>query len=101
METALKIQRKCNNGTGYTTYPIMLASGNQIYVAWINSTANEEAEIKAKDIFFTRSTDNGASFEGPKKISNNGSDVHLAVNNQSLFAIWTSEEEGEGNNILC
>ena len=31
------------------------------------------------------STDNGASFESPKKIGNNGSNVQLAATNQNLL----------------
>jgi len=64
----------------------VVKSGNKVYVVWAN---------EVNDIFFKRSTDNGATFGPPKNLSNdpgfNGK-PRMAASGNSVYVVW----EGEG-----
>jgi hypothetical protein len=65
----------------------VVASGNNVFVAWQGSTSNGEA------VFFTWSTNAGDSFQGPTRVSADnpvgmllGADMALVGNNRVLLA---------------
>jgi len=51
------------NNTGFNGYPQIAVSGDNVYVLWINN-----ADKKYGQIFFTRSTNGGVSFEKPSEL---------------------------------
>jgi len=52
------------NKSAFNSNPQISASENDIYIAWINNGGKKYGQI-----FFTRSTDNGANFELPTELS--------------------------------
>jgi len=71
-------------------------SGKNVYVAWtdvlrINST------IENAEVFFSRSTNNGASFDIPINLSNNvgaSSNSQIAVSDQNVYIAWVDRTLG-------
>jgi hypothetical protein len=72
-ETAKKLD---NEDIGFSVSPHIISSGTNVYVTWSNATDlpisgdEEDTNTKNTDIFFTRSTDSGATFETAKKLDN-------------------------------
>lgn len=63
------------------------ASGNNIYIAW---TENNQGTI---DIFFTRSSDSGASFSSPIPLTNNAefpvsTNPQITVSDTKVYVTW-------------
>jgi hypothetical protein len=52
--------KNLGNNTGFNGLPQIAASGNNVYVVWTNNFQEKYGQI-----YFTRSTDNGASFNSP------------------------------------
>jgi hypothetical protein len=55
--------KNISSNNGSNGYPQIAVSGKNVYVTWVNN-----AQKKYGQIFFTRSTDNGASFESPNEL---------------------------------
>jgi len=82
-----------SNNSGDSSYPKIIASGNNIYVTWAFTVTNKDY-----DILFTKSTDGGATFSTPANISNNSGDSGLpqmAVSGNNVYVTW--ENNGLGN----
>jgi hypothetical protein len=66
-------------------------SGSNIYVLWKdNSTGNTE-------IYFKRSTDNGATWDKKKRLSHNAgysSDPAIAVSGENIHVVWSDDTPG-------
>jgi hypothetical protein len=78
---------------GDSSYPKIIAHGNDIYVAWSFTVTNKDY-----DVLFTKSTDGGATFSTPVNISNNSGDSGLpqmAVSGNNVYVTW--ENNGLGN----
>jgi glycine cleavage system H lipoate-binding protein len=52
--------RNLGNNTGFNGFPQIAVSGNNVYIVW-----TKNAQEKYGQVFFTRSTDNGATFRNP------------------------------------
>lgn len=72
------------------TAPQVIASGNNVYVAWDSGT----------NTFFTRSTDAGANFE-PVSIGDEagGNSVKLAASGNNVALVWQSVGGGQPGDI--
>ena len=82
-----------SNNSGDSSYPKIVASGNNIYVTWSFTVTKKDY-----DVLFTKSTDGGATFTTPANISNNSGDSglpQLAVSGNNVYVAW--ENIGLGN----
>jgi hypothetical protein len=73
------------------------ASGSNVYVAWVEGTSN------GSDIHFTRSTDNGVSFEAVKNLSNNdgtSANVALDADGTNVWIAWADHLSPAADEIL-
>ena len=84
-----------SNNPGGSLNPTMVASRNtkNLYVVWEHIPGNNG------EIFFTRSTDNGATFGTPIKIGNNTGlngfpQVALSETNSNVHVVWHDSENG-------
>lgn len=62
-------------------------SENHVYIIW------HESEPGMRDIFFSKSDDNGLSFTDPVRISNGGAaqlsrDTQMAVSEDNVYVVW-------------
>jgi len=63
--------------------------GNHVYVIW------QESLMGGREIFFTKSDNNGLSFGGPTNISNRGGnaeldrDTQMAVSESNVYVVWS------------
>ena len=55
--------------TGYSRYPFMTVSGSNVYIAW-SETKYDGSIVYYGDIYFKKSTDNGATFGSAIQLSN-------------------------------
>lgn len=64
-------------------------SGNHVYVIW------QESMTGGREIFFTKSDNNGISFNQPTNISNRGGsaalnrDTQMAVSENNVYVVWS------------
>jgi DNA-binding beta-propeller fold protein YncE len=76
-----------SNNTGASERPWITANGSNVYVAW-----KDDSIEPFPDIYFTRSTDAGATFEPPERLSNMGQymaeNVQVAVSGNNVFVVW-------------
>lgn len=81
-----------SNNAGDSGVPNIVASGNNVYVAWSDSTSGSQ-------ILFKRSTDGGTTFNGPVQISTSGvqeaDSASIAVLGSTVYVAW---HEGPTNN---
>ena len=66
--------------------PQIVASGNDVYVAWMDDTPGNY------DVFVAKSTDNASTFGTPVNVSNNTSDSgyqQIALSENNLYVAWT------------
>jgi hypothetical protein len=69
-----------------SAFPQISAYGNNIYVAWIDRSAND-----VTNIFFTKSTDGGATFGKPFAITNyngNSGIPKIYSNSTNVYLMW-------------
>jgi hypothetical protein len=88
-----------SNNPGFSEHPQIAAYNNNVYAIWADDTSGN------REIFFTRSEDNGTSFDEIKNLSNNTSDSfnqEIAVFGENVYVAWVdqSEEEDDNTNIL-
>lgn len=78
--------------SGDSSFPKIIASGNDIYVAWSFTVTNKDYNV-----LFTKSTDGGATFTTPGNISNNSGDSGLpemAVSGKNVYVTWENNNLG-------
>jgi len=84
-----------SNSLGNSDFPQITYSGNNVYVTWRdNSPANPE-------VFFAKSTDNGASFDEPVNLSNNlgiSGTPRLSASGSNVYVGW--QDTSTGNDEL-
>jgi len=85
------IQNLSNVGTVVTSQ--VAVSGSNVYVVWEDSGA--------ADIFFSKSTDGGATFSAPIDLSNDGfsSSPKIAASGNNVYVVWR-DSSGGANDIL-
>jgi hypothetical protein len=87
--------RNLGNSTASNGHPQIMSQGTNLYVAWVNNSPQHRGQI-----IFTRSIDNGASFEVPyiiHEVANEGLNgtifqTRIASDsaNKNIFLIWQS-----------
>jgi glutaredoxin-related protein len=89
-----------SNYSGWSTNPqIAVSQNNTVYVVWTNN-----AQQKYPQILFTRSTDNGASFDKTINLSNYSgwsTNPQIAVSqNFTVDVVWTNNATGNEETIF-
>jgi N,N-dimethylformamidase beta subunit-like protein len=89
-----------SNKTGWSTDPqIAVSQDNNVYVVWTNN-----AQEKYGKIYFTRSTDNGSTFEKVMNLSNKtgwSTDPQIAVSqDNNVYVVWTNNATGNEETTL-
>lgn len=86
-----------SKSSGFSTHPRIAVSGSNVYVIWFDDT-NQGGLGANADIFFARSTDNGASFSDAVTLwSNNrksNAGAQIAAQDNNVYVVWS---EGETN----
>ncbi len=86
--------KNLGNNTGFNGFPQIDTSGNNVYVVWTNNFQEKYGQT-----YFTRSTDNGASFDTPFTIEVKDHEVGSMVfspqitanpSNDSVYLVWHS-----------
>jgi hypothetical protein len=88
-----------SNNSGFSEHPQIAAYDNNVYAIWADDTSGN------REVLFTRSVDNGTSFDKIKNLSNNTSDSfnqEIAVFGDTVYVVWLdqSEEDDETNILL-
>jgi hypothetical protein len=86
-----------SNNSGFSEHPQIAVYGNNVHAIWADDTSGN------REVLFTRSVDNGASFDSIKNLSNNTSDSlneEMAVFGDNVYVIWLDQDEGSTNVLL-
>ncbi len=88
-----------SNNSGFSEHPQIAAYDNNVYAIWADDTSGN------REVLFTRSVDNGMSFDKIKNLSNNTSDSfnqEIAVFGDTVYVVWLdqSDEDDETNILL-
>ena len=88
-----------SNNSGFSEHPQIAAYDNNVYAIWADDTSGN------REVLFTRSVDNGTSFDKIKNLSNNTSDSfnqEIAVFGDTVYVVWLdqSDEDDETNILL-
>jgi hypothetical protein len=86
-----------SNNSGFSEHPQIAVYGNNVYAIWADDTSGN------REVLFTRSVDNGASFDGIKNLSNNTSDSlnqEIAVFGDNVYVVWLDQNEDRTNILL-
>ena len=87
-----------SNKSGWSTNPQIAVSQNNVYVVWTNN-----AQEKYGQIFFTKSSDNGATFDSMINLSNKSgwsTNPQIAVSQNNVYVVWTNNATGNEETIL-
>ena len=82
---------------GFSEHPQIAAYDNNVYAIWADDTSGN------REVLFTRSEDNGTSFDQIKNLSNNTSDSfnqEIAVFGDNVYVVWLDQGEDDNTNIL-
>jgi hypothetical protein len=86
-----------SNNPGFSEHPQIAAYDNNVYAIWADDTSGN------REVLFTRSEDNGASFEKIKNLSNNTSNSfnqEITVFGDNVYVVWLDQGENDNTNIL-
>jgi hypothetical protein len=88
-----------SNNSGFSEHPQIAAYDNNVYAIWADDTSGN------REVVFTRSVDNGTSFDKINNLSNNTSDSfnqEIAVFGDTVYVVWLdqSDEDDETNILL-
>ena len=86
-----------SDNPGFSEHPQLSASGSSVYAVWADNTPGN------REVLFSRSTDNGTSFENTRNLSNDASDSHnqeMAAFDDNVYVIWADRDEQENTSIL-
>ena len=89
-----------NSATNFSGGPLITASGNNVYVTWIESVSTNN-----DDIFFRRSIDGGANFElTTTNLSNtntqDSSDHFILVSGTNVYIAWQEKISDTNDDIF-
>ena len=85
--------KRLTYNAGRSGGPNIAANGANVYVVWIDDTPGNV------EIFFNKSTDNGANWQTAKRLTNNSgasSEPVLAVYGANVYVVWYDDTPGKG-----
>jgi Neuraminidase (sialidase) len=85
-------QKRLTNNAGYSTDPSIAVSGSNVHVVWSDLTPGNW------EIFYMRSTDNGATWRKTKRLTKNSgvsTRPTIAVSGRNVHVVW--EDSNPGN----
>ena len=84
-----------SNNPGFSEHPQIAASGNNVYVAWIDNSPLVDSSSQAEDnkkIMFKKSTDAGNTFGETITLSDvqaaDSSNLEMAAAGNNVYAVW-------------
>jgi hypothetical protein len=83
-----------SNNAGNSVFPSIAASGNNVYVVWMDNTQGNY------QILFKWSTDGGASFGGAISLGNAGgyaSPLSIAASGNNVYVVWSAPPSQQPN----
>ncbi len=86
-----------SNNPGFSEHPQIATYDNKVYAVWADDSSGN------REVLFTRSQDNGASFETISNLSNNTSDSfnqEISVFGDDVYVVWLDRDEDGNTNIL-
>ena len=86
-----------SNNPGFSEHPQIATYDNKVYAIWADDSSGN------REVLFTRSQDNGATFETIRNLSNNASDSfnqEISVFGDDVYVVWLDREEDGNTNIL-
>ena len=86
-----------SNNPGFSEHPQIATYDNQVYAIWADDSSGN------REVLFTRSQDNGATFETTNNLSNNTSDSfnqEISVFGDDVYVVWLDRDEDGNTNIL-
>lgn len=86
-----------SNNPGFSEHPQIATYDNKVYAIWADDSSGN------REVLFTRSQDNGATFETISNLSNNTSDSfnqEISVFGDDVYVVWLDREEDGNTNIL-
>ena len=89
-----------SNVVPFAADPHIAISGNKVYVVWTEAITggSPSAGGKNSDIFFSKSTDNGASFSNPVGLTNYKPGIKqepkIAISGKNLYIMWSDYSLG-------
>jgi hypothetical protein len=86
-----------SNNSGFSEHPQVAVYDNSVYAIWADDTSGN------REVLFTRSVDNGISFDSIKNLSNNTSDSlnqEIAVFGNNVYVAWLDQDEDRTNILL-
>jgi hypothetical protein len=75
-----------SNNSGFSEHPQIAVSKNGIFIVWADNTNSDNTEI-----MFTKSLDNGTTFDDIKNLSNNSKNSNnqeISVSDQNVYVVW-------------
>jgi hypothetical protein len=78
--------------SGYSDFPAIAVSGSNIHVIWCDETPGNY------DIYFKRSSDNGASWRTTKRLSRNAGTSYIpdiASSSNNVYVVWEDSTPGK------
>ena len=86
-----------SNNPGFSEHPQIASYDNKVYAIWADDSSGN------REVLFTRSQDNGTTFETINNLSNNTSDSfnqEIAVFGDDVYVVWLDQNEDGNTNIL-
>ena len=86
-----------SNNSGFSEHPQIATYDNNVYAIWADDTSGN------REVLFTRSEDNGTTFDKIDNLSNNTSDSfnqEIAVFGDNVYVVWLDQGEDDNTNIL-
>ena len=80
-----------NAGTGFSSFPQISSSGDNVYVVWQNSIPPPPGGRDNIEVYFVVSHDNGQTFNTPINISNNVSNSsvpQISSSGDNVYVVW-------------
>ena len=81
-----------SNNPGFSEHPQIAASGNNVYVVWIDNSPIGSSDAENKKILLRKSVDNGDTFGEASILSNNHSvdsiNQEIAATGTNVYVVW-------------
>jgi hypothetical protein len=81
-----------SNNPGFSEHPQIAASGNNVYIVWIDNSPIGASDAENKKILLRKSVDNGDTFGEASILSNNHSvdsiNQEIAATGNNVYVVW-------------